>query len=309
MDSNCYEIDEILNEAIMTGVPSILVEGIDDISIYTDICKKANVEAEIYPIESVEGFGEGCDEVIRALGQLDTLPVNKQKITKNILGIIDRDVREFRGELPDNDAILILKYYSIESHFVSTSATQSTLKQCTKATSELIDFELANLLLNKITPNFIDLYYFSLESLKNALERDYNSNFCYSYGHGRLNDQNAKELIEQKKVELDSFAENLNLDFSLSSLKSFAKGKWILDVFAEELINAVQQLPQHCRSRDISICHSCVTSTYHKCLYRLKDGINKNTLKSLAINHVDSDEFNYIVRRIESLNTDVTITS
>ena len=55
MSGCCYEIDELLNEAIITGVPAILVEGIDDISVYDEISASVPFDVEVYAIENIEG--------------------------------------------------------------------------------------------------------------------------------------------------------------------------------------------------------------------------------------------------------------
>lgn len=47
MQKPILEIDEILNEAIMTGVPSIIVEGVDDLSIYSALFKDLSFPTEI----------------------------------------------------------------------------------------------------------------------------------------------------------------------------------------------------------------------------------------------------------------------
>ena len=93
MDSFCYEIDEILNEAIITGVPALIVEGIDDISIYDNLALKVPFEYEVYAVENIEGFSEGCEQVILAVEELNTLESEAHELTNHVLGVIDKDVR------------------------------------------------------------------------------------------------------------------------------------------------------------------------------------------------------------------------
>ena len=66
-----YEIDEILNEAIMTGVPSIIVEGIDDVPIYSKISKGLPFNVEVYAVENISGYTEGCEQVISAIKNIN----------------------------------------------------------------------------------------------------------------------------------------------------------------------------------------------------------------------------------------------
>ncbi len=301
MLGNFYEIDELLNEAVMTGVPSIIVEGIDDISIYSEISNSVPFDVEIYAVESIEGYGEGCQNVINAIKELNALPNNKHRLVENVLGIIDKDVRDFREEMPDVEPILVLNNYSIESHFVSKTIIANTLNLCSKVNRELINDSLCSLIMDDIEYKLLDLYYFSLESLRNSLDRGYESCFSYSYTSGRINDTTIKKAIFNKRSELDIFASNHRLSPCLDTLKSIAKGKWLIDVFSEELLKSINNLQGLCEEHKIETCKSCVIKAFNKCLYRIREGVTKKTVKSLAYANTDGEEFLYIVNRIKNI--------
>jgi hypothetical protein len=127
MNADALGIDELFIEAIMTEVPCVLVEGIDDIEIYSQLSEQLEVKPEVYAIETVKGFTVGCEQVIKAINRLDELPPCEHAIVDHMLGIIDKDVREFRNQLPQSEAILVLKYYSIESHFISSTVIEQLL--------------------------------------------------------------------------------------------------------------------------------------------------------------------------------------
>lgn len=296
-----FEVDEVFNESIMTGVPSLIVEGIDDIGIYIDLAKRAPFSVEVYAVEHIEGYGQGCGEVVKAITALEKLPKTQHEISSHILGIIDKDVRDFRNDIPNSSAILVLKYYSIESHFISNSIIANTLRLCTKTSQSMITDELCDIIMSEIKVKLLDLYYLSLEALKNATEPGYSADFAYSFTPGRIKDANAKALIHEKKAALDSFANKLNLTKDMDTIKSIARGKWLIDVFSDELVSCIENLQGLCREQKINSCLSCVTTAYEKCLYRMKDGFNKNTIKSLAASHVMGGEFDYIVHRISEL--------
>lgn len=302
-----FEIDEVLNESIMTGVPSLIVEGIDDIGIYIDLAKRVPFDVEVYAVEHVEGYGQGCGEVIKAITALESLPPTQYKLSSYILGVIDKDVREYRGELPSSSAILVLKYYSIESHFISKAIIANTLRLCTKSSHEMINEELCDLIMSEIEVKLLDLYYHSLEALKNATHTGYAADFAYSYTPGRIKDVQAKALIQAKKAELDLFADSLNITKNMNSIKCIARGKWLIDVFSDELVTCIENLQNLCRVKTINSCLSCITTAYDKCLYRMKDGFNKNTIKSLAASHVAGVEFDYIVNRISELQPEARV--
>jgi|SRR5450830_436116 len=295
------EVDEVLNESIMTGIPSLIVEGIDDIGIYIDLAKRVPFDVEVYAVEYIEGYGQGCGEVIKAITALENLPKTQYELPSHILGVIDKDVREYRGELPSSPAILVLKYYSIESHFISKAIIANTLKLCTKSSHDMINEELCDLIMSEIEVKLLDLYYHSLEALRHAMQADYVADFAYSFTPGRIKDAQAKALIQAKKSELDQFAESLNIIKNMDSIKSIARGKWLIDVFSDELVTCIENLQSLCRAHTINSCLSCITTAYDKCLYRMKDGFNKNTIKSLAASHVAGVEFDYIVNRISEL--------
>ncbi len=301
MYKNLYEIDEILNEAVMTGVPTIIVEGIDDIEIYNEIARSVPFDVEVYAVEYIDGFGEGCEQVIKALKELNEIPNTKNNLMNHVLGIIDKDVRDYRGEIPDVKPILILNYYSIESHFISKNIINSTLSLCSKASQELITDQLCTDIMNDVENKLLDLYYISLESLKHSLEKEYETSFRYSFTSGRIQDQKIKAVIASKKEELDKFACDQGLEPSLETLKSITKGKWLIDVFSYELINIIKSLQGLCETHKILTCKSCIIKAYDKCLYRIKDGINNNTIKSLAITNTDGTDFKYIIDRITNI--------
>ncbi len=301
MSGNFYEIDELLNEAIMTSIPILIVEGIDDISIYSKLANKVPFDVEVYAVENIEGYGEGCSHVIKAIKELNRLPNSNHNLSNHILGIIDKDVRDFRGELPEVEPILVLNYYSIESHFVSKTIIKHILTLCTKANKELITDDLCELIMDEIEIKLIDLYYFSLESLKNAIEPDYEENFSYSFSCGRIKDSNTRELVLSKKDELDIFAVDMGVIPCLDTLKCITKGKWLIDVFSSELICSINNLKNQCKENRISSCKSCVTEAYDKCLYRIKDGFTKGAIKSLSLSNINGSEFDYIVDAITNI--------
>lgn len=305
MDSFCYEIDEILNEAIITGVPALIVEGIDDISIYDNLALKVPFEYEVYAVENIEGFSEGCEQVILAVEELNTLESEAHELTNHVLGVIDKDVRDFRQELPSIEPILVLNHYSIESHFVSRAIVEHILKLCSKANREIITEELCDLIMDEVETKLLDLYYFSLEALKNSLESEYDSVFSYSYPYGRIRDEVIRQSLNSKRSELDDFAHQNQLSPCLDTLKSISKGKWLIDVFANELLAVISQLHTKCKESLITNCKSCITGAYEKCLYRINDGFTNKSIKSLALSHTNSDEFDYIVDRISQIKVSV----
>lgn len=298
MSGCCYQIDELLNEAIITGVPVIIVEGIDDISVYDDISANVPFDVEVYAVESIEGYTEGCEQVISAIENLNSLQSDKHPINEHILGIIDKDVRDYRDELPDIESLLVLNYYSIESHFISKEIISNILKLSTKANRELISDELCNKIMSEIENKMLDLYYFSLESLRNSVEPDYSASFSYKCAVGRIRDSKTRHNVLEKRNDLDIFAKSLGISPCIDTLKSISKGKWLLDVFSQELLDNINDLQEKCAKNTIATCKLCISEPFDKCLYRIKEGFTKKTIKSLALICIEGAEVNYIQDRI-----------
>jgi hypothetical protein len=296
-----YEIDELLNEAIITGIPAVIVEGIDDISIYDEIARKVPFDVEVYAVENIDGFTEGCDQVISAIEELNTLSISTHKLSDHVLGVIDKDVRDYRLEIPEIEPLLVLNSYSIESHFVSKNIIANILNLSSKVNRELVNDELCELIMDEIAIKLSDLYYFSLESLRKSLDSEYIESFSYSFSVGRINDQMAKQEVLAKQNDLDTFAASYGLTPCLDTLKSITKGKWLIDVFASELVVSITGLKTKCREGSIDSCKSCIAQAYDKCLYRIKEGFTKKTIKSLALTNVEGVEFDYIVDRISDI--------
>lgn len=298
MSFGCYEIDELLNEAIITGVPAVIVEGIDDISIYDEISNRVPFDVEVYAVENIDGFNEGCEAVISALEDLNSLPDNPYPLCNHILGVIDKDVRDFRQEIPEVEPLLVLKYYSIESHFVSEQVISNVLKVVSKANQDLISEDLCKLMMDEIQTKILDLYYFSLESLRKSLDSNYSASFLYSYTPGRIRDQQTKQEVLAKRNDLDVFASSLDITPCINSLKSISKGKWLIDIFSQELLNSINNLQERCRDASIETCKSCISEAHNKCLYRMRDGFSKRTIQSLILSSVEGAEVQYIEDRI-----------
>lgn len=297
-----YEIDEIFNEAVMTGIPSLIVEGIDDVTIYSNICCSNNLKAEIYAVEHIEGFSEGCIEVIKSIKALTKLINDDYVLEEHILGVIDKDVRDFRADIPNLAALLVLKYYSIESHFISKSAVNHILNLCSKLEKSYIDDELCSLIAHHIELKIGELYYCYLESLKASVEPTYQPLCSYSFHLGRFNKQEVIDAIMLKKDELDTFACKLNISNCLDDIKKIANGKWLIDLFSQELINIVNYLKDSCKEHKIKTCKSCLNEAFEKCFYRINEGVTNKTIKSISLSNTIGDEFSYIANRIASLN-------
>lgn len=297
---NKFEADEILNLAIMSKTPYVIVEGVDDIKIYEEIAKSTGVLCEIYSVEQLEGLAGGNDGVIEAIGIVESLNMPAGKYSNQfVMGVIDRDARYYRNEMPTLVSIFSLRSYSIESHFVSKFSIKPAVDRLTRISSrDEIDVDS---IYSRVEGSVFDVYYFSLDALKNAVDPSYQSVVGFSSKAGRRKDPNTVAALHSRKVDLDAFATTLHLASDIESLRKFVKGKWLLTAYAEELFDEFEQLVAKCKNLSIKQCSMCELDNSAPCLYQLKDGFNKNSLYSILKDFVNIPDFDYIREAFKSL--------
>jgi hypothetical protein len=296
-----YQADELLNLAIMEKIPYIIVEGIDDIRIYEEIASSINIQCEIYSVEMLEGLSGGNDGVIDAMGIAESLVMPDGKsVDQFMMGVIDRDARYYRNEMPTLRSIFSLKTYSIESHFVSKFTINLSINKLTrKSLRDEIDI---NSIYANLEKNISDLYYFSLDALKNAVDPSYKSIVAFSTKPGRRKDAHTVTQLLSRKDALDAFANTLSLTSDIESLRKFVKGKWLLTAYAEELFKEIGQLVAKCKSLEIKQCCMCGLDNSSPCLYQLKGGLNKNSLYSILKEFVSVPDLDYIRDAFKNLS-------
>jgi len=296
-----YDVEEIYSQSIMTKMPILIVEGVDDVPLYDRICNNRAKRASVFAVETLDGCNQGCISLISAMDRLKALPLSRFNPAHFIAGVIDKDVRDFRGELPNNDLVFVLKHYSIESHFVYPDILESLLAYSTRTTSDLRSRDLITAVSECVNRSFETLYLASLEALKGALDSSYISDFSYSYSYGRIRDVALVGRIKEKEADLLRFAAVQNLKFDLHSLRMMSRGKWLLSVFCEEVEKAILGLPESCKIGAIAKCQFCVAVAHEQCLYKIKDGVSGKNLKIFAMQHTDMPSFDYIRSRVNSM--------
>jgi hypothetical protein len=296
-----YNIYDIFNGAIMTKTPAIIVEGVDDVKIYEAIAEQANKNCNIHAVKWINGLTGGANAVEKAIKCLRDKESQRYPIEKFILGIIDRDAKTFRGELPLDGALLVLKYYSIESHFVTEDAIPFVLKNFTRAPGSLLRNLKPAVLMDNIQPKLMELYYFALEALATAIDDEYVSSFSYSDNAGKRNDGGTKSAVLGKSKALDEFAAKYELKPEIATLKAICKGKWLLSVFCESLHQELRSLQGMCATNAIHTCPSCATGNHQECLYKMKEGIANKTIYTLLID-TQLPDLTYITQKVKMLS-------
>ncbi|MCZ2337944.1 MAG: DUF4435 domain-containing protein [Chitinophagales bacterium] len=284
---NKYEIDEILAMAIMTKTAHVLVEGVDDVRIYEAL---SSGECEVYAIESIDGYSGGCNFVKNAIQDLNSID-SQGILDKYVVGIIDRDVGYFRNGNLNIPALFTLDQYSIESHFVNSEVLNKLLMKLTHITEKQVTPSIP---VQECIDDLDSLYYFSLEALQGAIDSSYSSVVGYADNLGRRKDVKTMQDIMAKSNALDQLSVSKNLGRTISKLKLFVKGKWLLKAFSEGLEKAIKDLPKKCKTKSITQCRACQFDNKSSCLFKIKDGISHKAIYSLAMDIVDNNELNYV---------------
>ncbi|MGR5331618.1 hypothetical protein [Photobacterium damselae] len=294
------EPDELLNEAIMSGTPVIIVEGIDDIQIYEQLAESAGKEAEIYAAENIKGITEGCKGVINTI-ELIREAANDIDVENYVLGIIDADTRHYLNKVPTDNAIMILKWYSMESHFVTEEATSYVIKHLTRASGKLVTPSVVANIHDTIKEQLFELYLISIEALRNACEKDYKATIGYSMHLLEIKRKQLDKFDLDKEKQLYSFAQERGIDKSWENLLKVCSGKWLFLEYCYQLKKHISSLPKLCEDSVVTQCQFCLTSAFKKCLYRMKANYDENQVKELILSNVSNGSFDYVQQRISSM--------
>ncbi|UKA28044.1 DUF4435 domain-containing protein [Photobacterium damselae] len=280
-----------VTNAVMTRKPLIIVEGKDDLSIYHDLLADKSKIFNIKPIEYFKSCSPGCKEIEDQVSLINNKYTNGHKVYNFFKGIVDRDAKPFRNELSEKEGIFYLNTYSFENSFVTENSIITTVKLLTSVSTEQLNEKLTNKVLELINQQFIDFYYICLEALKNAVIDDYKGLVGFSHGYERLlYDPKMKAKLEQRKIELDMFANKYDINYDcILNMKSYCKGKWHLKYFLTSVQKFISDLYAYCGS-DLSICPYCEIGEHARCLYKPATTMNvEHIIKSIK-NNIENAE-------------------
>ncbi|NBD28008.1 DUF4435 domain-containing protein [Paenibacillus glycinis] len=302
-----YTIGQIMAKARMTNRPIIIVEGTDDVPIYEKIVRISGKNIEVKAIENIYGYSEGCESVITCIQDAQGKFNESEENIKYLRGIIDRDVRPFRGEdLLNFKGLFILKYYSIESHFITVNHAEFLLRKILVSDNAL-NSDIVSYIMSDLEEVYQQLFLISLEALKVACDSNYHGVVSYGFSEGQVTrEQSLRTIMSQiylKKEFLESFSEELNL--SQDDFRLIIKGKWLLEAFAISVFKKIQALSDHCRDRslaNLSQCQYCETGKLHLCHRKIQRHYNNyNIAPSLVKEYIDINEVSYITEELRSL--------
>lgn len=290
------DLEETVIAAFMCNQPVVIVEGQDDIKFYDNIATLNELSVDVQAIENIEGYSEGCEQVCNAMDEASSLIQNDNRLKKYVMGIIDRDVRQYLNTIPVKDNLLVLKYYSYETHLITDVTIKRLLEQLTRMPGSSITQSVVDFLKEEFENQANELYYFSLEALKKMCDNTYSASIEYGLDGGAViggGKQYRWGLISSKIDDLNYFATLHNI--SKNELKYIAKGKWILATWCDYLIKRAKTLYSLCGIK-IPKCKYCEAEQYNKCLWRSSSSFQVPEIESLLYTQqfIDLDEVKYI---------------
>jgi|GEM_PF-2171047 hypothetical protein len=280
-------IYQILANAVMNNIKTILVEGSYDIKKYESILSNSeNIKdgsfcdsVKVIPIETIakntnnteEMFYVGCEGIISALLDLDNnILQHKADINaeKYILGIIDKDIRNHReniNPIPINNKLFLLPYYSIESFYINEESVRIILKKSINSIS-LIDNEIVSDLFNNSLNDTIDfLFYPVLDAYLKATDSNHSPLAGYEFEYGYV-----KEKLKKDEYTAIKELNKQIIKKDISTFLDICKGKWFLECWVEKLIDRIKNLSNLCRNKKIKQCQYCAIKKYeNKCQYKV----------------------------------------
>ncbi|UIZ98217.1 DUF4435 domain-containing protein [Acinetobacter johnsonii] len=293
------EVDDLLNIAQMSGTPYLIVEGVDDIPIYEKFKNLHNLNFEIFSAEEAEGIEPGCRGVEKIISILND--ANDEAILeKNVIGIADKDVKDFRNELKVFKNIIYTDYYSLETHLISDDVILKVISNFIRNPENMIDRGLINQFWEYFQSEANNLYYISLDALKKSLDLEYESHYTYSSGYNETKNSFLNSKVLGNSV-LSNFESEINLSYSRLTLKKICKGKWFIEFFCEKLTYFIKNILKSCvvSNRD-DYCRTCILEMHNSCLYKLKDNIvvSKDSVKAVVISFCEHGDFKFILDKV-----------
>lgn len=290
------DLEETVIAAFMCKQPVIIVEGQDDIKFYDNIATLNRLSIEVQAIETIDGYTEGCEQVCNAMDEIASLVQKDNRLKKYVMGIIDRDVRQYLNNVPVKDNLLVLKYYSYETHLITDMTLKRLLEQLTKIPGALITQDVVDWLTQDFANQSNELYYFSLEALKKMCDSTYQADITYGLDGGAVIGGGKRyrwSLIQSKINDLDQFA--VVHSISKNDLKYIAKGKWFLATWCDYLIKKVKILHSVCGIQ-LPQCNFCKAGEPNKCMWKPSSSFQVVEIESLLYTQqfIDLNEVDYI---------------
>jgi hypothetical protein len=297
--------------AVMLEEPVVVVEGKDDRQIYQKMAQLIPKKLKVHPIDAFEDYHAGCENVIKAIHQLQTQFASDSNYIKFLLGIIDRDSRPYKS-LKSNEidwtslkGLFVLKYYSIETYFATQQNMIRLIEKWTYATQYDINEQIINFVLSNVNDSIEGLYYISLDALKQECLGTSVYKAVLGYGEDETGSKVTEErsrnhliqkIFNTKKIDLDSFA--IEKGLTIQDIRFIAKGKWYLYNFVYRVFYHIQKIHGKCLGGEFAM-------QYYGDIFKMKAELSPKQLNEIVyhdiLNFIDEIECADILLKINSL--------
>lgn len=244
------DLNAVFNTATMTKTPCVMVEGIDDRSIYENVTKKLGINIDVVHVSLLEDYHAGCEGVIKCIQKLQEKFIIAPDTEKYFFGIIDRDTRPYENptefeEIQQLKKLFILKYYSIETYFATPKNIEYVVSKITNAINSDITQKVLDFLQKTQNDNLKTLYYLAIDATKEHCEQNKEG----EKHKARKNLESKNTVSEDKSLKsfkdfldletnhlkevLDDFAQLHQITFG--DYKKIIKGKWYLHYFCYKI--------------------------------------------------------------------------
>ncbi len=296
------DLHDAIKKAYMTKVSLVVVEGKDDLSIYSDLLNKNNNKFNIKPIEYFKGCNPGCNEIEEKVSDINQIYNSSHRVYNYFRGVVDSDVKEFRGEKNERAGILYLNTYSFENSFITENTVLNSIKLLTSLTNEQLDEKLTEKVIQDINSGVQEFYYITLEALKNAVDENYNAIIGFSDGYERpMFDTDMKSELARRRSDLDNFALEKNINKPcILDMKKYCKGKWHLRYFLKNIISFIDNLHTLC-GQELVECPLCESGDTSQCLYKKSVNMDVAQLISHVKSNIENADLEYVYNELSLL--------
>ncbi len=171
----------------------------------------------------------------------------------------------------------------------------------TYLSSDMVTDEILNVVEMGFQKSKEELYFLSLEALKNACIEEYEA--VVGYDNDGVKEHKGRKYLYEKVInkieELEAFAQEKNL--TIENLKEVCKGKWFLHIFLKKCLEQIKTLSEMCKKGDIRQCKSCKVGNFRDCSYKAKKGYQAEGLCNDVLEYVDEVECVDIIERFKEL--------
>lgn len=290
------EYDELITISMMQEQPILVVEGIDDIPVYEKIVNKIAKQVEIYSPEYFVDVESGCRGVTKIISLLND-NFTEELSSKYVLGLVDKDVRDFRNELIVFENLLNTIYYSMESHLVS----DAILKKIFSTYFYILEKDVTSSHVNDFWDYFYleceYLYLASIDALRSACIEKSQTIFTYKSDYNLVKNPKVQKTLKENKIENLIFSKIFNLEYDLDNIKRVCKGKWFLGFLCEKITYYILNEIKFCNELNTQ-CSMCKLGRSSSCFFNIRIRPNKDSVEAIIISNVEHGDFDFLFHKL-----------